>query len=72
MNPDREAAKSLAAKMVEWGNTALSEKEREMLVDLVWRHADPHDRIRMETIDVLDADEEAFVAELESEFRQSK
>lgn len=70
--PDRETATTLAGKMVEWGNAALSEKERGMLVDLVWRHADPHDHIRMGNADVLDADEEAFVTELESEFRRSE
>ncbi|MFI9722955.1 hypothetical protein ACIHFE_25430 [Streptomyces sp. NPDC052396] len=72
MVPDRETAMTLAAKMVKWGNTELSEKEQGMLVDLVWRHADPHDHIRVRNFDALDDDEETFVTELESEFRRSE
>jgi hypothetical protein len=70
--PDEETVTVFAAKMTAWGNTELTEREREILLSIVWRHAAPHDRIRAENAEVLDAGEEAFVSELESEFRRPR
>ncbi|MGX1095943.1 hypothetical protein RKD47_006709 [Streptomyces albogriseolus] len=70
MVPDEKTVTTLAAKMAAWGTAELSVREREILLGIVWRHASPHDRIRAENAEVLDADEEDFVTELESEFRR--
>ncbi|MFC9586765.1 hypothetical protein ACFVJ8_28625 [Streptomyces yangpuensis] len=70
VQPDRQTAASLAAKLVDWGDAELSDRERAILIDLAWRHTGPHDRMRMEQADVLDASEEALVRELETEFRR--
>lgn len=66
--PDGRTAASLAEKLAEWGNTALSEKERAILLTLAWRHADPLDRVRARREDLLDEGEEALVRALEVEF----
>ncbi|WP_158827654.1 hypothetical protein [Streptomyces sp. NRRL S-118] len=70
VQPDKQTAAGLAAKLFDWGNAELSERERAILIDLAWRHAGPHDRMRVEQVDVLDPSEEALVRELESEFRR--
>ncbi|MDK1349132.1 hypothetical protein QNO09_39000 [Streptomyces sp. 378] len=70
VQPDRQTTASLAAKLVDWGNTELSDRERAILVDLAWRHTSLHERMRMDQADVLDASEEALVRELETEFRR--
>jgi hypothetical protein len=71
VNPDTETAARLAAKLAAWGNSALSERERNLMLYLLWRHADPLDRIRAKP-NILDTAEEEFVSNLEVEFRRQQ
>lgn len=63
-------ATTLASKLADWGEADLSARERTILINLVWRHADPLDRVRISTANVLDETEESLVRELELEFRR--
>jgi hypothetical protein len=68
MTTDDDVVASLAAKLTDWGNEHLSERERQLLLALMWQHADPLDRLRMRHFAILNDAEEAYVEQLESEF----